>query len=73
MGWIALIPFSELVREVSTVGLVFLLLGGAAYTLGVVFYRFDKLRFNHAIWHAFVVLGSAFHVAAMWTDVVPVA
>jgi len=71
MGWLLLIPASEVVREMSTIGLVLLGLGGGAYTLGVIFYRLDRIRFNHAVWHTFVVAGSACHVMAMWTDVVP--
>jgi hemolysin III len=56
---------------VDTGGLVLLLLGGVAYTLGVVFYVWRKMPYNHAIWHVFVLAGSAFHFFAILLYVIP--
>jgi hemolysin III len=42
-----------------------------AYTLGVVFYKWKSLRFSHAVWHGFVLAGSALHFFAVLLDVLP--
>jgi len=47
------------------------LLGGLSYTVGLGFYLWDSLPYNHAIWHGFVLGGSAFHFAAVLGFVVP--
>jgi hemolysin III len=50
---------------------VLLILGGVFYTVGIAFYLWDRLPYNHAIWHVFVLAGSAFHFAAVLGFVVP--
>lgn len=71
MGWLVVIAAAEVIQSMTTPGLLWLLAGGIAYTTGVIFYRWHRLRYHHAIWHGFVMLGSACHVAAMWFDVLP--
>ena len=69
IGWsgaVMVVPLSE-VLPASSVGL--LAAGGGAYTLGLIFYALHKMRFQTAIWHAFVVTGAALHLAAV-TDFV---
>jgi len=64
MGWMCTLEYSSLQAAISTVGMVWLTLGGVAYTVGVVFYvldGMDKLRHAHGIWHLFVLLGSISH------------
>jgi len=64
MGWICTLNYSELQAAVPTAGLVWLTMGGVAYTVGVVFYVIDnlkKLRHAHGIWHLFVLSGSICH------------
>ena len=61
MGWIVIIAINPMLEQVPTGGLVLLLIGGLFYSFGVVFYVWDKLAFNHAIWHMFVLAGSVFH------------
>ena len=61
MGWFVIIAGKEMMESVSQDGLLFLLIGGITYTLGAVFYAWDKLKFNHAIWHLFVLGGAVFH------------
>ena len=64
MGWICTLNFSELQAAVPTAGVVWLSMGGIAYTIGVVFYVLDslnKLRHAHGIWHLFVLSGSICH------------
>jgi hemolysin III len=45
--------------------------GGLAYTVGAIFYAFDRLAFNHAIWHVFVLVGGICHFLAVIWYVLP--
>lgn len=66
MGWIALIAIRPLWLHMPLAGLLWLLAGGAAYTLGVVFFVFDeRLRYSHFVWHLFVLAGTACHFVAV--------
>lgn len=64
MGWLVVIASGPLLREMSPGGIAWLVAGGLSYTLGVVFYAWSRLPFNHAIWHLFVLGGSLCHVVA---------
>lgn len=68
MGWLVLVAIVPLVESVPGPGIAWLVTGGAAYTLGVVFYATDsRLRYGHMIWHGFVVAGTACHYfAVLW-------
>ena len=68
MGWVAVIAAVPLIERVSAPGLVWLVAGGLAYTLGAAVFLFDsKFRYGHFVWHLFVMAGSACHVcAALW-------
>jgi hemolysin III len=48
-----------------TLAVWFIAIGGALYTLGVIFHAWQRLRFQNAIWHAFVLLGAACHYTAV--------
>ncbi len=65
MGWTVLVALKPLVEHVAPGGLAWLFAGGLAYTGGVVFYAWDRLRYSHAIWHVFVLAGSACHYVAV--------
>ena len=71
LGWLAAIAVKPLLDSVAPGGLVLLLLGGLAYTGGVVFYVWKRLPYNHAVWHVFVLAGSAFHFFAVLFYVIP--
>ena len=60
-----------LVRELPTGGLVLLVAGGLAYSGGVAFYVWERLRYHHAIWHAFVLAGSVLQYFAVLFYVIP--
>ncbi|MCK5793854.1 MAG: hemolysin III family protein [Anaerolineales bacterium] len=61
MGWAGMVVFFQAGTQLSTLSIVFLLVGGAFYTVGVIFYSWKKLTYGHAIWHLFVLGGSIFH------------
>ena len=71
MGWIIVIAAAPLGRSLSTPGLYWLFGGGLFYSLGAGVYSLEKLRFHHALWHLFVVGGSACHVFAVLFHVLP--
>jgi hemolysin III len=68
MGWLVLIAAKTLLLHVPAAGLLWLLAGGIAYTLGVVFFVLDeRVRFAHFVWHLFVIAGTACHfMAVLW-------
>lgn len=65
MGWFILIGIKPAIAYIPMGALLFMLVGGLAYTVGVLFYLSDRLPFNHAIWHCFVMAGSALHFFAI--------
>ena len=71
MGWVIVVAAQPMIEKVALGGLLLLAGGGIAYTAGVVFYKWRSLRFHHAIWHGFVLLGSALHFFAVLFYVIP--
>ncbi len=71
MGWIIVFFAGSLGRSLSSHGLYWLFGGGLFYSLGAVVYSLERLRFHHALWHLFVVAGSACHVFAVLFHVIP--
>jgi hemolysin III len=67
------VGFEPLLATVAPGGLALLLAGGLAYTGGAVFYVWRRVPFHHAIWHVFVLTGSACHYFAVLFFVIPVA
>lgn len=65
MGWLALAWAGPLVAGIGWDGTLVMVLGGVAYTGGIVFYAWDRLPFNHALWHLFVMGGSTAHFFAI--------
>lgn len=61
MGWLIIFALSPLLQSLTTRSLVFLVLGGVIYTAGTVFYIWRGIKYNHAIWHLFVLCGSVCH------------
>ncbi len=66
MGWIILLAVNPLIQNLSVEGLWWLLAGGVSYTLGAVLYSVNKLPFNHAIFHFFVLFGSIAHFISIY-------
>ena len=72
MGWAVVVAIKPLIASVATGGILLLLLGGLAYTAGILFYGLEKLKFHHAVWHIFVLIGSIFHFFAVLFYVIPI-
>lgn len=70
MGWGVVVAARPLMRELASMGIVLLLLGGLAYTLGIIFFVWRR-PFHHVVWHAFVLVGSLCHFFAVLLYVIP--
>lgn len=70
MGWLIIFDIQNVLDVHSSQGLFFLVLGGIFYSLGAIFYAKEKIPFNHAIWHVFVLAGSLSHFLFIWLDVI---
>lgn len=67
MGWLILIAIRPLWLRVPLSGLLWLLLGGIAYTAGLAFFAAKGVRYSHFVWHLFVLAGTACHFfAVLW-------
>jgi hemolysin III len=71
MGWCAIAAIKPILNTLPFPGLMLVLAGGLAYSGGVVFYVWERLRYHHAIWHLFVLAGSVLHFFAILLYVVP--
>ena len=65
MGWLVVIAVKPLWLNMPGWGLFWLLAGGIAYTLGLVFFVAERIPYNHFIWHLFVIIGTACHFVAV--------
>ena len=61
MGWVIIIAVKPMLNSLPGLSLVFLLLGGIFYTVGVIFYSLKKIKWFHSVWHLFTVSGSVLH------------
>lgn len=74
MGWSGVMAAGPLTPYLSTTTMFLIVIGGIIYSAGVIFHIWEKLRFQNAIWHTFVVTAALVHYAAVFTCVViPVA
>lgn len=71
MGWLSIIGLSELIASIPTGGLIWLAIGGAVYTIGVIFYALKQIPYTHTIWHLFVIGGSVCHYFAILLYLMP--
>jgi len=65
MGWMIIFDYSTLADSVSNSTLQMIIAGGVAYSIGVFFYAYERLPYSHAIWHVFVLVGTAYHYFAV--------
>ena len=71
MGWIIVFAIKPLINNLSSDGLFWLVAGGMAYTSGAILYSIKKIKFNHAIFHLFVLMGSFCHFVAVYFYILP--
>ncbi len=72
MGWLVVLAGPQLFEAIGSKGMLWLVAGGVAYTVGAVFYAIQSIRLNHAIWHVFVLVGGICHFMAVALHVLPV-
>ncbi len=70
LGWVAVVAIVPLTKALPLGGLLLLVIGGGVYTLGALTYLWERLPFNHAVWHLFVLGGSACHFSAVLVYIV---
>ena len=61
MGWLVIFDIQNVIALFPEEAFIYLALGGFFYTVGTVFYRWERLYFHHVIWHVFVLAGAAAH------------
>ncbi len=71
MGWLAVFAVEPLLETLAPAGVTLLVLGGVVYSVGIIFYAWRRLPYGHAVWHGFVLGGSALHFTAVIGFVVP--
>jgi hemolysin III len=69
MGWMFVIAGKQVYLSLPSISLTFLILGGIAYSVGVIFYMWRKLPYSHGIWHLFVLAGSMLHFFAIYFSI----
>lgn len=73
LGWCVVLVIKPLIATLATTGLWLLVAGGIVYSVGVVFYLCEKIPFNHAIWHLFVLAGTTLQFFSVLFYVLPTA
>ncbi|MDP3912717.1 MAG: hemolysin III family protein [Bacteroidota bacterium] len=69
MGWMFIIAGKQVYLSLPSISLTFLILGGVAYSVGVIFYMWRRLPYSHGIWHLFVLAGSILHFFAIYFSI----
>ena len=70
MGWLAVLVMDDMQRFLKPEALKLLIIGGLAYTIGALFYALKRVRYAHAIWHVFVLIGAGSHFLAIYLYVI---
>lgn len=70
MGWLAVLVIDDMQRFLSAQALTYLIIGGLSYTIGALFYALKKVRYTHAIWHIFVLIGAGSHFLSIYLYVI---
>lgn len=70
LGWVIVVALAPMARMMPLGGLILVVIGGLSYTLGVIFFVMDRMPFNSAIWHLFVMGGAVTHYLAILIYVV---
>jgi len=71
MGWLIVVAAPQMADAIGPRGMAWLVAGGISYTVGAIFYALDRVPFNHAVWHVFVLAGGACHFLSVIWHVLP--
>ncbi len=71
MGWVIVFAIKPLLLAFPGTGMILLAAGGISYTVGAVSYSFKRMPFGHAVFHFFVLAGSACHFVAVYSYILP--
>lgn len=71
MGWLLLFFLFPLFRQMHPTGIWLIFTGGFCYSVGVIFFKMEKMPYNHLIWHLLVIAGSVFHWLAIYLYALP--
>ena len=71
MGWIGVVAIQPLLTALGSAAITLIVAGGVAYSLGVIFFAWNRIPHNHAIFHVFILAGSILHYVAVVLYVVP--
>ncbi|MEI8114923.1 MAG: hemolysin III family protein [Bacteroidia bacterium] len=69
MGWMFVLAGKQIFLSLPYISIIFLVLGGIAYSVGVIFYMWRSLPYSHGIWHLFVLAGSVLHFFAIYFSI----
>lgn len=70
MGWLVVYDFDNILESTSAQGIQLLVLGGAFYTVGIIFYAIKRIPYNHFIWHLFVLSGAVSHWLMIYNHII---
>jgi len=71
MGWMLLFFLLPIFRQVPGPAILLIFIGGGFYTLGTIFFKLEKMKYSHLVWHIFVLGGSVMHFIAIFTYFIP--
>lgn len=72
MGWMVLIAIPQIFNSLPVMGVLWILIGGLCYTIGIYFYRQAKFLYSHLIWHLLVIAGAASHFFGIYYYLLPI-
>lgn len=72
MGWMIIAAIVPVFKALPLMGVLWILIGGICYTLGILFFRVIRFRFHHLVWHLFVIAGTVSHFFAIFFYVIPI-
>jgi hemolysin III len=71
LGWCVIIAIKPIIENLTFPGFLLLGAGGIAYSIGAIIYAKKKVKYSHAVWHVYVIIGSLFHFLSVFLYVIP--
>lgn len=71
MGWLMLVFILPVFRQLPTGAIILIFAGGLFFSIGTVFFKMEKVKYHHLIWHLFVISGSILHFIAIFRYLIP--